>query len=55
MKSKVLKLTKDFDDDGETKYDIVADMTRQYKSKQEDLCNKLNKLIERKTDLDEKI
>ena len=42
LKAKLLKLEKDYEDEVEATTDIVADMTRQYKSKQDDLCQKIN-------------
>mmetsp|Transcript_30042 Transcript_30042/g.26619 ORF Transcript_30042/g.26619 Transcript_30042/m.26619 type:complete len:101 (+) Transcript_30042:7-309(+) len=41
IKSQVLKLEKDFEEEVERTSDIISDMTRQYKSKEEDLLNKI--------------
>ena len=39
IKSRVLKIEKDFDEETERTSDIISDMTRQYKSKEEDLLS----------------
>ncbi|CAI2379492.1 unnamed protein product [Moneuplotes crassus] len=53
VKSKVMKIEKDFEEEVERTADIISDMTRQYKSKEEDLLNKICNFEERVTKLKE--
>jgi len=56
MRQKQAELLKDFDDEKQTTFAITADMTRQYKSMQEELMRRINTLettiMEQKDQLD---
>ena len=55
LKAKLLKLEDDFKKEEETMDDIVSDMTRQYKARQQELCDEENYLKGQESALKEDI
>eukprot|EP00743_Colponemidia_sp_Colp-15_P001143 GILK01001255.1.p1 GENE.GILK01001255.1~~GILK01001255.1.p1 ORF type:complete len:202 (+),score=58.52 GILK01001255.1:29-634(+) len=56
LRSRVMELDRDFNEEQQRTFDITSDMTRQYKAMQEELLNRINQLentvADQKEDLD---
>lgn len=55
LQSRVEQIAKDFEEEKEQSFEIVQDMTRQYKGMQEELLARINKLEETVTDLNDNL